>query len=172
MEAVTKFQELERESGYSDELQRGLRANTILPTLTAGSGCIRWCIDCGLCAEKYPNKAIELQRDSKSQKSKLRVDRIECNLCGECISVCSSKALEILGTYYLIPELLRIVEKNRPLYRKSVGGITLTGGEPLYQWESTLELLEQCRKRGIHTVVETSTYGGEEAFERILVHQM
>jgi pyruvate formate lyase activating enzyme len=63
---------------------------------------------------------------------------------------------------------LKIVEKNRPIYRRSGGGITLTGGDPLYQWESTVELLEQCRRRGIHTVVETSAYGGEEAFDRIL----
>jgi pyruvate formate lyase activating enzyme len=46
--------------------------------------------------------------------------------------------------------------------------MTLTGGDPLFQWESSLELLEQCRKRGIHTVVETSAYTDEEAFERIL----
>ncbi len=123
------------------------------------------CIDCGLCVENCPTKALELQRDSETQ---LQVNRIKCNLCGECISACPPKALEIWGTYYPIPELLKIVEKNRPIYRKSGGGITLTGGDPLYQWESTLELLEQCRKRGIHTVVETSAYGSEEAFDRIL----
>ena len=126
------------------------------------------CIDCGLCVEKCPTKALELQRDSETQKPKLQVNRIKCNLCGECISACSPKALQIWGKYYPIPELLKIVEENRPIYRKSGGGITLTGGEPLYQWESTLELLEQCRKRGIHTVVETSAYGSEEAFDRIL----
>lgn len=126
------------------------------------------CIDCGLCVEKCPNKAIALRGDPETQKPKLQIDRVKCNLCGECISVCSPKALEIWGQDYPIPELLKIVEKNRPIYRKSGGGMTLTGGDPLYHWESTLELLEQCRKRGIHTVVETSAYVGEEAFERIL----
>ena len=126
------------------------------------------CIDCGQCTERCPNKAIELQRDSETQKPKLKVDRIKCNLCSECTSVCSSRALEVWGKDYPIPELLKLVEKNRPIYRKSGGGVTLTGGDPLDQWESILEFLGQCRRRGIHTVVETSACAEEEAFERIL----
>jgi pyruvate-formate lyase-activating enzyme len=45
--------------------------------------------------------------------------------------------------------------------------MTLTGGDPV-PVGIEFELLEQCRKRGIHTVVETSAYTDEEAFERIL----
>ena len=126
------------------------------------------CIDCGLCVERCPTRAIELQKDSAAQNPKLHVDRSKCNLCGECVSICSPKALEIWGRKYDISEVLRILEKNRFLYRKSGGGVTLTGGEPLNQSESVLELLEQCRKKGIHTVVETSGSGDEEAFDRIL----
>jgi pyruvate formate lyase activating enzyme len=91
-----------------------------------------------------------------------------CHRCGECLSVCSPKALEIWGTDYALPEIMTMVEKNRAIYRRTGGGMTLTGGDPLFQWESSLELLEQCHKRGIHTVVETSAYADEEAFERIL----
>jgi pyruvate formate lyase activating enzyme len=126
------------------------------------------CVDCGLCVERCPTRAIELQKDFMTQKPKLQVNRTECNLCGECISVCSPKALEIWGRNYSISELLKIVEKNRFLYRKSGGGITLTGGEPLGQSESILEFLQQCHKRGIHTVLETSAFGDEGAFDRIL----
>ena len=31
-------------------------------------------------------------------------------------------------------------------------------GEPLLQWEFALEILEQCKKEGIHTAIETSLY--------------
>ena len=126
------------------------------------------CIDCGLCVEKCPTKAIELQKDPKAAQPKLLLDRSRCDLCGECVSVCSPRALEIWGKCYPISELLEVLEKNRPIYRKTGGGLTLTGGDPLYQWEPTLELLEQCRKRGIHTAIETSAYTDEKAFERVL----
>lgn len=126
------------------------------------------CIDCGRCVGKCPAKAIDLQKDCETGNLNLQLNKIKCNLCRECISVCAPKALEIWGTDYPIPELLEIVEKNRPIFRRSGGGITLTGGEPLQQWESVLELLKHCRKRGIHTVVETSAFGDEKVFERIL----
>jgi pyruvate formate lyase activating enzyme len=126
------------------------------------------CIDCGQCVERCPAKAIELRRDPGTQRLNLHVNRENCNLCEQCVSVCAPKALEIWGRNYTIPELLQILEKNRPMYRKSGGGVTLTGGDPLYQWESVADLIEQCRRRGIHTVVETSGFAEEEPFERIL----
>jgi pyruvate formate lyase activating enzyme len=126
------------------------------------------CIGCGLCAEKCPVHAIEFEKESGAPIPKIKVSRALCDECGECLSVCSSKALEIWGTDYDIPEIITLVEKNRAIYRRSGGGITLTGGDPLFQWESSLELLKQCGHRGIHTVVETSGSAEEEAFERIL----
>jgi pyruvate formate lyase activating enzyme len=62
---------------------------------------------------------------------------------------------------------MSLIERDRQAYRKSGGGITLTGGEPLYQWEGVKELLQVCNRRGIHTAVETCAYA-EEHFEEIL----
>jgi pyruvate formate lyase activating enzyme len=126
------------------------------------------CIGCGLCAERCPVHAIEFEKESGSQTPRINIIPSLCHRCGECLSVCSPKALEIWGTDYALPEIMTMVEKNRAIYRRTGGGMTLTGGDPLFQWESSLELLEQCHKRGIHTVVETSAYADEEAFERIL----
>ncbi len=36
------------------------------------------------------------------------------------------------------------------------GGITVTGGEPLLQIDFVIELFKECRKRGIHTCLDTS----------------
>lgn len=124
------------------------------------------CIDCGLCQEACPHKAIVFYEDSGTRKPE--VNRGACDLCGNCVSVCSPRALEIWGKAYVIPELLEIVEKNRAIYRKSGGGITLTGGDPIHQPESIFDLLDQCRRRGIHTAMETCAYGNSETFERIL----
>ena len=126
------------------------------------------CFGCGLCIEKCPTKAIEFTKHDGIPNDYLQINRAKCNLCGECVLVCSTKALEIWGKKYSIPELLHILEKDRPIHRKSGGGVTLTGGEPLFQPESVVELVELCCKRGIHTVMETCAYGNEETFKQIL----
>jgi pyruvate formate lyase activating enzyme len=118
--------------------------------------------------EECPTKAIEFKKRDGTPDDYLLINRTKCNLCGECVSVCPTKALGILGEEYSIPELLSILEKQRALYRRSGGGVTLTGGEPLFQSESVIELLELCAKRGIHTVMETCAYGNQEAFTQVL----
>lgn len=43
------------------------------------------------------------------------------------------------------------------------GGVTLSGGEPLFQPEFACAILEECRKNGLHTAVDTS---GAVPFEK------
>lgn len=46
--------------------------------------------------------------------------------------------------------------------------MTCTGGEPLDQGDFLLELLKECRSRGIHAAVETSAYADEEPFRKLV----
>ena len=39
---------------------------------------------------------------------------------------------------------------------RAIGGLTVSGGEPLLQAQALRQLLHLCREAGIHTVVETS----------------
>ncbi len=43
-----------------------------------------------------------------------------------------------------------------PFIQASGGGITVSGGEPLLQLPFLLELFKECKKRGIHTAIDTS----------------
>lgn len=61
-----------------------------------------------------------------------------------------------------------IIERDRHIYRRSGGGITLTGGEPLLQHEFVLQLLGTCHGVGIHTVVETCGCIGGNVFRESL----
>lgn len=74
------------------------------------------------------------------------------------------------GEERTVSQLLEEYEKNKAFYKS--GGITATGGEPLLQLDFLTELFEECKKRGIHTCLDTSGAGcsaeKEEKFARLL----
>lgn len=47
------------------------------------------------------------------------------------------------------------------------GGITLTGGEPLLQMDFVIEVFKACKKKGIHTCLDTSgiTFNSKDTFK-------
>lgn len=51
-------------------------------------------------------------------------------------------------------ELVADVQRYRRFLRQ--GGLTLSGGEPLFQAEFVRQVLELCRQAGIHTAIDTS----------------
>ncbi len=52
----------------------------------------------------------------------------------------------------LMPELLA----DLPYYRRSGGGVTLSGGEVLCQAEFAASLLRACKENGLHTAIESA----------------
>lgn len=64
----------------------------------------------------------------------------------------------VLGRWISQEELLVELEKDRVFMDESGGGVTLSGGEPLMQHEAVFALLAECRKRDIHTAVDTSGF--------------
>ena len=55
----------------------------------------------------------------------------------------------------LVQKLLRL----KPYFKRSGGGVTFSGGEPLLQREFLIEMLKKCRENGIHTCLDTSGVG-------------
>lgn len=109
------------------------------------------CIDCGRCLGECPNGAI-LPGDE-------RVDRSKCLVCGACANACSAEALQIIGRTAAVSEVVEVVARDNPFYKTSGGGATLSGGEPLDQYEFSLALLTAFKEIGLHTVVETCGFG-------------
>jgi len=62
------------------------------------------------------------------------------------------------------------VEKDRPFYRRSGGGVTLGGGEPLAQYQFTTELLKTAHGAYLHTALETCGYAPWPHFAVVLEH--
>ena len=52
-------------------------------------------------------------------------------------------------------------------YQISGGGVTLTGGEPLFQPDFSIGILETCKRNNIHTTMETCLYSERETIGRI-----
>lgn len=69
--------------------------------------------------------------------------------------VCPSGALSLCGTPADIDELMKQILRDKPFYLRTGGGVTLSGGEPFMQPETTLKLLQRCRQEGLHTAVES-----------------
>lgn len=55
-----------------------------------------------------------------------------------------------------VEQVLKEVMKDLVFYRNSGGGMTLSGGEPMMQFEFTRGLLQAARQNGLHTCIETS----------------
>jgi pyruvate formate lyase activating enzyme len=90
-------------------------------------------------------------------------------LCGRCVEACYADALEINSVRATPEAVADEVERDRVFYEVSgSGGITLCGGEPLAQSAFAVELLKQCKERGIHTAIETCGCYPFEALERAI----
>jgi pyruvate formate lyase activating enzyme len=59
---------------------------------------------------------------------------------------------------YTTEEIVKIIDRGRPYYEASGGGVTFSGGEPLLQHEFIREVLQKCQQAGIHTAIDTSLY--------------
>ncbi len=120
------------------------------------------CQTCGTCVAQCQKNAIDLQLD------KIIIDRELCNSCFECVEVCCSGALEITGKSVTIEEVLDEVTRDKLFYRNSGGGVTLSGGEPLFQAHFVKELLKALKRHSIDTTIDTCGFVKWEDFEGVL----
>ena len=95
------------------------------------------------------------------------VDQGVCRWCGDCADGCSTDARLQVGSVMTESRVLQEIERDAPLHRRSGGGVTFSGGEPLLQAEFLLRLLEGCRMLGIHSAVDTCGAAAPYAVERV-----
>ena len=119
------------------------------------------CIQCGACLEACPQGAIV------RQDGKIIYRQENCAQCGRCAEVCHAQAREMVGRKVSVEEVITEIEKDRPFYDQSSGGVTFSGGEPLGQSDFLSALLHRCRERDIHTAVDTCGAVAWETIDRV-----
>ena len=73
-----------------------------------------------------------------------------------------------IGRDVTVEEVLEEVLKDRNYYARSGGGVTLSGGEVLFQSDFTLALLKAFKENGLHTAIESTGYSKYENIQKLL----
>lgn len=75
---------------------------------------------------------------------------------------------KVIGRDTTVAEMIAEVEKDRPYYYRSGGGMTLSGGECLCQPEFSRDLLRAAKERGINTAIESMACADFEKIRQLL----
>jgi pyruvate formate lyase activating enzyme len=120
------------------------------------------CQGCGQCVLACQTKSL-----SQGLGGKVCHDNLNCRYCGGCIDACPSKARKWAGRPITVAGIMREVERDLPFFRRSGGGVTLGGGEPLSQPDFGEGILKACKEQNIHTSIETCGYAPWEVLKRL-----
>ena len=125
------------------------------------------CIACGHCVSACPREAINPDLHSPPER-KVAADR--CDGCLACVRACPAGALRAVGERMTVNAVMAIVLRDAPVYRRSGGGLTISGGEPLMQWQFARALARAAHERNVSVALETTGQGQWSAFAAVLEH--
>lgn len=120
------------------------------------------CSGCGACARVCMKDAVSIINKKAS------TDRSICNGCGLCCSTCLNDARRISGERKSAGEITDIAVRDKLFFDSSGGGVTLSGGEVLFQADFSTAILALCKDRGVHTAIETTGFGSWDKLSGLL----
>ncbi len=120
---------------------------------------------CGApCVEACPKEAA-LRRVNGS----IVLDREACNRCDRCLEVCPTGAFRPTGYEVTMEELLYKVLIDKPFFKATLGGVTVSGGEATLQMSFVSRFLMVLQEEEIHTTLETCGFFDFERLEQLLL---
>lgn len=126
------------------------------------------CVGCGRCVAVCPAGTSRLVHHSDG-RTRIELDRTNCQRCMRCVAACLTEARSIVGQRMSVEDILREALSDSAFYRNSGGGVTISGGEPLYFPEFTRQLAGELHAAGVHVAIETSCFPkNSETVESVL----
>jgi len=127
----------------------------------------KWDQGCRACRDACPYGSLSMNEEHAPEfnwKICARCETIECT------TTCAAGALKQPVREMTVDELVSVLLRDHNNWGSN-GGVTFTGGEPLMQVDYLVEVLKECRKKWIHTAIETSGFISTnkflEVFKRI-----
>ena len=117
------------------------------------------CIGCRSCIQACAPKGLSADEQG------LIHDAALCRKCFACVDSCPAGAVGIAGDKMTLEQVLAEVLRDRGMYDRSGGGVTLSGGESTGQPEFCGALLDALREQGVHTALDTCGFCREDVFE-------
>ncbi len=104
------------------------------------------CIGCGACAAACPQAENGLSARFTPR----------CTGCGRCADACFADALQLTGERITPGALAAKLLEDADVFRRSGGGVTFSGGEPLLQADFLLDVINRLKSENVHVAVETA----------------
>ena len=117
------------------------------------------CILCGSCVKAADSIGIELTGDGIAFDSDV-LDTAAAS------AACPTGALEMIGQKTTAEDIVKVLMRDSAYFRRSGGGVTLSGGEPAMQAGFCSDVLHRLKQLGVHTAVETCGHRSWEPFYR------
>ncbi|MFW5631597.1 MAG: glycyl-radical enzyme activating protein [Acetivibrio ethanolgignens] len=109
------------------------------------------CIHCNTCVHLAENEGV------KEINGKIKLDISKNENWHYIIDSCPSAALTMDSREMTVQEVVEEACKDEPFFKYG-GGVTLSGGEPLFQHAFAIEILKGLREKNIATTIETASH--------------
>ncbi len=107
------------------------------------------CVGVRECLRACPREALTLTPEG------MVIARDRCDACGACVEACPAAALEVIGRRVSASQLAKEAARDEAFFRRSGGGVTLSGGEPALQADFCAALADLLRDRDIPVALDT-----------------
>ncbi|MBU0489626.1 MAG: glycyl-radical enzyme activating protein [Bacteroidetes bacterium] len=109
----------------------------------------RFCIHCGNCVNA-------LSADAQLEVTPVEIDNSNSEQYFNAVEACPTKTLEYASSEYSTDEIIDDMRKYSIMYSKTKGGLTISGGDPLFVADFSFELFTKAKAAGFHTAADTA----------------
>ncbi len=120
------------------------------------------CVSCGECIKVCPQNCFS------QHEGKLHFNSSSCDQCGKCVPACPVQALKWTAEKWSTDAILERILQDKEYYDLSGGGLTLSGGEPLFQINFAADLAAKAKAHNLHVTFDTAAHVPYTSFEKVL----